>query len=147
VPQNASRSRVSPALIATYLARAQLPEATVALAACILDSLSSRFVRAWRRECEEVNTSQHSAHSLRITAKPELIVLAALAVASGFLDDVKGEPRWWIQNVTEDTLNLREFDATMRCVYKDLNYDLCSFTAEEVDEMRLDLYPAARVRL
>jgi hypothetical protein len=31
-------------------------------------------------------------------------------------------------------------DATIRCVFKDLDYDLCGFSAEEVDEMREDCF-------
>jgi hypothetical protein len=135
VPQNASRHRPSPALIASYLSRAQLPDSTVAFAACIIDSLSRQFVRAWRRECEAVDTSRRSA--FRSTSnKSELIVLAALAIANGFLDDRRGEPRWWATYIACGAVQLKEVDATIRCVFKDLDYDLCGFSAEEVDEMR-----------
>jgi hypothetical protein len=135
VPQNASRYRPSPTLIATYLDRARLPEATVAFAACILDALSRHFVRAWRRECEAVNTSRRSAFQ-STTNKSELIVLAALAIANGFLDDVRGEPRWWATYVAYGAVQLKEVDATIRCVFKDLDYDLCGFSAEEVEQMK-----------
>ncbi|KAF2435957.1 hypothetical protein EJ08DRAFT_296835 [Tothia fuscella] len=141
VPQKASRHRPAPALIATYLARAQLPESTVALAACVLDTLSSRFVRAWQRECERVKTCHQSNWSICSSiTKSELIVLAALAVASSFLDDVRGEPKWWANFVANGEVEVREVDATVRCIFKDLDYDLCSFTAEEVEGMRLELY-------
>jgi hypothetical protein len=139
VPQNASRQRPCPALIASYLNRARLPESTVAFAACILDSLSRQFVRAWRRECDAVNTSRRSA--FQSTSCPsELIVLAALAIANGFLDDVRGEPRWWASYVACGAVQLKEVDATIRCVFKDLDYDLCGFTADEVDEMREECF-------
>jgi hypothetical protein len=145
VPQKASRCRPPPALIAAYLARAQLPEPTVALAACILDSLSAQFVRAWRRECETVKMSHQSAWSVRSSnTKSELIILGALAVASSFLDDVRGEPKWWANSVACGEVEVREMDATIRCIFKDLDYDLCGFTAEEVEAMRLELYGFAR---
>jgi hypothetical protein len=139
VPQNASRHRPCPALIATYLNRARLPESTVAFAACILDSLSRQFVRAWRKECDAVNTSRRSAFQ-STSCQSELIVLAALAIANGFLDDVRGEPRWWASYVACGAVQLKEVDATIRCVFKDLDYDLCGFTADEVDEMRQDCF-------
>ncbi|KAI9826008.1 MAG: hypothetical protein M1819_007463 [Sarea resinae] len=51
VPPNTSISRPSPRLIHAFLSRVELPIETIALAACILDNLSTRFTQAWRREC------------------------------------------------------------------------------------------------
>jgi hypothetical protein len=145
VPQKASRHPPSPALISTYLARAQLSETTVALAACILDSLSSQFVRAWQRECETVKRRQESGWSVHPSfMKSELVVMGALAVASSFLDDVRREPRWWANSIACGAVEVREVDATIRCIFKDLDYDLCGFTAEEVEAMRRELYGAER---
>ncbi|CAK7564463.1 MAG: hypothetical protein SEPTF4163_002356 [Sporothrix epigloea] len=51
LPPAASLATPSVALVQAMLTRAQLPLETVALAVCILDSLDSRFARAWRQTC------------------------------------------------------------------------------------------------
>ncbi|KJR81818.1 uncharacterized protein SPSK_00783 [Sporothrix schenckii 1099-18] len=51
LPPAASLATPSVALVQAMLARAALPLDTVALAVCILDSLDSRFARAWRLTC------------------------------------------------------------------------------------------------
>jgi hypothetical protein len=68
--------------------------------------------------------------------KPELIVLAALQIASSFLDDVRSSPRFWADKVALGSVTCREVDATVRVVLKDIDYDLCSFQSEDVEHMQ-----------
>ncbi|EJT74583.1 hypothetical protein GGTG_08423 [Gaeumannomyces tritici R3-111a-1] len=51
LPPSASLATPSVSLVQSMLARADLPEHTVALAVCILDSLTTRFSRNWRLSC------------------------------------------------------------------------------------------------
>ncbi|KLU92787.1 hypothetical protein MAPG_11772 [Magnaporthiopsis poae ATCC 64411] len=51
LPPSASLATPSVALVQSMLARADLPEHTVALAVCILDSLNTKFSRNWRLSC------------------------------------------------------------------------------------------------
>lgn len=63
LPPAASLATPSVALVQAMLARAQLPLDTVALAVCILDSLDSRFARAWRLTCPLAPPSPSSTES------------------------------------------------------------------------------------
>lgn len=51
LPPSASLATPSVSLVQSMLARADLPEHTVALAVCILDSLNAKFSRNWRLSC------------------------------------------------------------------------------------------------
>lgn len=51
LPPSASLATPSVSLVQSMLARADLPEHTVALAVCILDSLNTKFSRNWRLSC------------------------------------------------------------------------------------------------
>jgi len=140
IPQNASMHRLAPELIASYLARSRAEESIVALAACILDSLSSFFVRSWRKECETIRSSSNlSWFAYATPRKPQLIVLGALAVAHAWLSDSKGHSGWWAQ-VADGMVEAKEIDATMRCILRDIDYDLLSFTPEIVQAMKDDIY-------
>jgi hypothetical protein len=110
----------------------------VALAACILDSLSSSFIRSWRKACEKARApEQTSFYSNPI--KPELIVLGALAIAHSYLQDRSGETKWWAK-VAMETVEPREISATTRCILQDIDYGLMSFAPEDVEAMRQAMY-------
>jgi len=72
--------------------------------------------------------------------KPELIVLAVLAIAHGFLSDSKSETVFWANCVANGAVEPREVDGTMRCLLEDIDYQLLSFMPEDVEAMRQDMY-------
>jgi hypothetical protein len=158
IPQGASLHRLPASTIATYLQRSVLSQSTIALAACVIDSLSSFFVRTWCKELSALSLTQQcergqpmfsisQPHRQQIhgsaTPKSALIVLAALSIASGFLDDVKTDSRWWARKIAGCDISARELSATVRCVLKDIDYDILSFTPDVVEEMRDDMFPCA----
>lgn len=122
LPPAASLATPSVALVQAMLTRARLPLNTVALAVCILDSLDSRFARAWRLTCPlgapaspsllsaPPPSEKEKRHTLPSPLSPapallsasvsdadrlfhidavfpEIIILAALAIAAKFIDD------------------------------------------------------------
>lgn len=127
--------------VAAYIARAELCPNTVALAACILESLSSSFVRSWRKACEKARSPQIPTFRSE-PLKPELIVLGALAVAHGYLQDVSGQPRWW-GKISNETLEPREIAVTTNCILQDIDYGIMSFTPEVVEEKRQEMFKMA----
>jgi hypothetical protein len=185
IPQRASRTRLSPTVIADYLNRAQLGPDHLALAACILDSLNSFFIRSWRAElsrlpfspstrarhhqlqqhpltppssssssssqCPPLPTARFSFPAAGIAwsttadsdAKPELIVLAALQLATSVLDDVRREARWWTDGVALGTVAPAELNATTRCMLQNVDYDL-GFPPEDVQDMKEVMLEAMR---
>jgi hypothetical protein len=139
VPQNAGAHRPNADQIAAYISRARLTDSVVALAACILDSLSSSFVRSWRRACENARSPERPSFHSNPT-KPELIILAALAIAYNFLNDNEGDPTFWAERVAKRAVEPREVVATTRCILQDIDYGLMSFTPEDVEAMRQEMY-------
>jgi len=115
-----------------------MPDDTIAFAGCILDRLSRFFVRSWRKECERMQPWRRSfqAHP----TKPELIVLAALVLANGFLNDASHDIPWWAIHVADDEVGSKEIDATVNCILKDIDYGLFSIKADEVEATRKDMY-------
>ncbi|KAE9975582.1 hypothetical protein BLS_002532 [Venturia inaequalis] len=124
--------------VASFITRAGLDPNTVALAACILDSLSSSFVRNWRNACEKARSPEIPTFRSE-PLKPELIVLGALAVAHSYLYDVCGEPKWWSDHVTNKAMEPRDISATTDCILKDIDYGLMSFTMEDLEEKKQDM--------
>ncbi|KAK3294863.1 uncharacterized protein B0H64DRAFT_325643 [Chaetomium fimeti] len=156
IPPAASLSVPSVPLVHDMLVRADLPMDTIALAVCILDSLSSKFSLNWRLLCplaqrEPANeiTKRHTIQASPVGAtqlhidsvNPELIVLAALVIAFKFLVDCQ-EPTYyyraaWGRNMwTCDQINLTE-----RCIMENLGYRILplwhpALIADAIGDMR-----------
>lgn len=78
IPKNASREAPSAYLLQSVLQRANISMEIVGLGSCILDCLSSRFVRRWREEwCAEKGSVEGC----------EILAVAALSIALKFLED------------------------------------------------------------
>ena len=143
LPQSSSLSRPSPHITSTYLHRANLPRPTLALTACILDSLSGFFVRTWTRELASLTPSTSTpSFSTRTDArtrppkpKPDLLILAALSIASSFLSDIRRETRYWASRVAKGNVEAREVDATVRVMLRDMDYGLLGFSPGDVEAM------------
>ncbi|KAF2101490.1 hypothetical protein NA57DRAFT_35074 [Rhizodiscina lignyota] len=124
-------SPASSLAISAYLQRADLPDSIIGLTACILESLSNRFIRSWR---------QAAFYSRFRSNRVETIVVSALTIAAGFLDDRARSTAWWSEYITEEEVTATDINVTTRCVLLDIDYDIHSFTAENiadaVDEIR-----------
>ena len=65
-----------------------------------------------------------------------MIVLAALKIAAGFLEDRRRELRWWAECVASGAISERELEATVRSVLRDVEYDLCGIGESEAVERK-----------
>lgn len=109
---------------------------------CILDSLNSRFALAWRQGLplaapypplpfgqfdEEREEKQHidSVH-------PELIVLAALALAVKFLDDKQQTTRMYASIWGKDLWTWDQVNFTQRVILENLGYRLLPLWEERI---------------
>ncbi|KAK8159649.1 hypothetical protein IWX90DRAFT_306746 [Phyllosticta citrichinensis] len=166
-PSNASNRRPSTSTITAYLERTHLPLQVLGLAACILDALSMRFAKRWREALVSasgpdsaslpvpaaslpsppaspvpVTTGPFLGAAVASSAEPELLVLAALALAASYLDDSHVSLRHWAQHVSNCVFTARQLSATQRCLLVDLDYDLHSFTPEFVQDSIQDMQRA-----
>jgi hypothetical protein len=146
------------------LVRSNLSMDAIALAVCILDSLNSKFSLNWRLLCplaqhEPVNeiTKRHTIQArpagttqLHIdSVNPEVIILAALIIASKFLADCQEPTNYyrsaWGQNMwTCDQINVTE-----RCIMESLGYRILPLwdpvlIADAVNDMQRAAKQAAR---
>ena len=121
--------------VSSFLERAGLPEPIIGLTACILESLSNRFLRSWR---------QATFYAHVQSARAESIVLAALCIASGFLDDRQRTTTWWSEEVAESSIRTRELNVTVRCILLDIDYDVHSFTAEMIADALAEMTQAGK---
>ncbi|QDS70935.1 hypothetical protein FKW77_006792 [Venturia effusa] len=136
--QQLQQQRPNPEQVAAYLARAALDPNTLALAACVLESLSSSFVRSWRKACEKAR-SPTIATFRSDPLKAELIVLGALAIAQSYLHDTPGNPKWWSKYVSRKTVEARDIAATTNCILQDIDYGLMSFTMDDLEEKKQEM--------
>ncbi|KAK7548677.1 hypothetical protein IWX49DRAFT_42820 [Phyllosticta citricarpa] len=166
-PSNASNRRPSTTTITAYLERTHLPLEVLGLAACILDALSMRFAKRWREALVSasgpdtaslpvpaaslpsppaspvpVTTGPFLGAAVASSAEPELLVLAALALAASYLDDSHVSLRHWAHHVSNCVFTARQMSATQRCLLADLDYDLHSFTPEFVQDSIHDMLRA-----
>jgi hypothetical protein len=138
--------------ITCFLQRANMTETQVAFAACILSRLSWRFVREWRNALDALQSPlwNHSSRQwLRqrpAPRKPEVIILAALSLASMWLDDFARSHRFWVEDVGKMQHSRRELAMTQRCILQDegINYRLLTIATEDVEIMWTELYEVSR---
>ncbi|KAK0644719.1 hypothetical protein DIS24_g8578 [Lasiodiplodia hormozganensis] len=166
VPSNACSRRPSVSTIQDYLERSSLPFEILGLTACILDALSMRFAKKWRHALT-LNESTPAASPLLEAAKapvsppasptlmsaahvlsspikscadPELLVLAALALATSYLDDHQVSLQHWAKRISCGVYSARQLSTTQRCMLIDLDYDLHSFTLEFIRDAIEDMH-------
>lgn len=134
VPSGVCLHRPSPSTIQTYLEQFTLPLETIALAGCVLDSLSLRFSRKLRESFASV--------SIEVPSGPEVIVLAALALATSYHLDDHFLASHWTNIVALGSVNTQQFNIASRCVLVDINYGLHSFTPAMIEETLQDMQRA-----
>jgi hypothetical protein len=108
---------------------------TIALAACILDSLDSKFSLNWRLACpltkmdvsaakrHTIPTSPLVGNQLHIdSVYPEVIILSSLIIAFKFLEDCHEPTQYFSSSWGGDLWACEQINATERCVMESLGY-------------------------
>jgi hypothetical protein len=153
IPSSTSLTTPSIPLVQAILTRANPPVETIALAACILDSLNSRFALTWRQNCP-LNTPAPPSpfHPGSRTQEqhidcihPELLILCALIVAVKFLDD----SHWTTSDHAADwghgLWSCEQINFTQRCLLENISYRLLPLCEESIiADAVLDMERAAR---
>ncbi|KAF2821251.1 hypothetical protein CC86DRAFT_111435 [Ophiobolus disseminans] len=128
-----------------FLERANLPDEVVAFAACVLDSLSARFAATWREELVSAEFERDLKDFLRTDmprhahVSPDVIALAALALAHSFLVDRPRSSRHWSVKESAGVYSVKEIEATKRAMLRDMDYGLARITEEMVKSMMADM--------
>jgi hypothetical protein len=120
------------------LVRSGLPMDAIALAVCIMDSLSSKFSLNWRLVCplaqREAANEQSKRHTLPASpvcttqllhidsVNPEVIVLAALIISAKFLEDCQERTQYYRSAWGKDMWTCDQINATERCIMESLGY-------------------------
>jgi hypothetical protein len=158
IPSSASLAVASVHLVQAMLSRANLPIETVALAVCILDSLDAKFARTWRVTCplRAASSSLTRSTSKRHTmppgftswdqwrsqqqqqqqqrhidsVSPELIVLAALVIASKFTEDFQESAQVYCESWGRGMWSVEQLNATERCIMERLGYRILPLCEE-----------------
>ncbi|KAF2870863.1 hypothetical protein BDV95DRAFT_467377, partial [Massariosphaeria phaeospora] len=144
VPLNVSTQRPSIPTILGYLDRAQLPTEMIAFAACILDALSARFASSWRNACSSGHpTPYFTTINLSPTLSPDLIIISALSLSHGFIDDHGRSNSSWAKIGSSSQFTTKEIDATKRCILHEIDYGLFRITHQMVQKMTRDMQPPA----
>jgi hypothetical protein len=119
-------------IVHSILASAALPLPTVALAACILDSLNSRFALSWRRSFPLTTSKRPIPQELHIdSVRPEVIILAALIISVKFLDDQQLTTRLYSEDWGAGMWTCDQINATQRSIMENLGYRLLPLWSEE----------------
>ncbi|KAK4155803.1 hypothetical protein C8A00DRAFT_31355 [Chaetomidium leptoderma] len=160
IPPAASLTAPSVPLVHEMLVRSDLPMETIALAVCILDSLSSKFSLNWRLLCplaqrEPTNemTKRHTIQARPVGAtqlhidsvNPEVIVLTALIIAVKFLVDSQEATNYYRAAWGNNMWSCDQINVTERCIMENLGYRILPLwdTVLIADAVR-DMQRAAR---
>ncbi|PSN71428.1 hypothetical protein BS50DRAFT_584919 [Corynespora cassiicola Philippines] len=141
VPLNASSQRPSVSVVTGFLERADLPTETVAFAACILDALSQRFAGSWRDACVP-RLSPFSFCRQQPAMGPELVVLSALVLAHGYLDDRGRSNSRWARIIGASLFSAQDIERTKMCMLQDMDYGLFRISEDMVQHMMRDMQRA-----
>ncbi|KAF2762137.1 hypothetical protein EJ05DRAFT_198653 [Pseudovirgaria hyperparasitica] len=134
IPSGVCLHRPSPSAIQSYLQRCMLPLETIALAGCVLDSLSLKFSRKIR----EAFAAAHIA----MPSSPEILVLASLALATSYLADDHLLASYWTGVVAQSSVTAQQLNLTSRCLLLHIGYGLHGFTPDMVEETKEDMLRA-----
>lgn len=112
----------------------------IAFTACILDALSQRFACSWRdaalpAKSSKSNFSTMTSSRQQAITNPDVIVLAALALAHGFLDDRGRLTSHWAKIEGSSQFTVQEIEATKMHILQDIDYGLFKITEEMVQQM------------
>ncbi|EAA32578.2 hypothetical protein GE21DRAFT_5821 [Neurospora crassa] len=140
IPPAASLALPSVSLVHELLTRTGLKLDEIALAVCVLDSISSKFALNWRLRCPpsrregSTTSNEQQQQSKRYTlpaaasqvhidcVKPEVIVLGALIIAVKFLEDSHAPTQYYRSAWGNNLWTCEQINITERCIMEDLNY-------------------------
>ncbi len=125
-------------LVHEMLVRSDLPPDVIALAVCILDSLSSKFSLNWRLLCplaqrEAPNEPTNKRHTMPASpigatqlhidsVNPEVIIFAALVIAVKFLEDCQEPTQYYRSAWGKNMWTCHQINVTERCIMENLGY-------------------------
>ncbi|KAJ4364586.1 hypothetical protein N0V83_009182 [Neocucurbitaria cava] len=138
VPLNVSTHRPQVSVVYGFLERAILPDEIVAYSACVLDALSSRFAAAWRDALASSNYKRDLKTFLQTDSRqkthvmPDVIVLAALSLAHGFLADRLRSSKHWAVRESNGMFSVQEIEVTKRAILQDMDYGLFRISEDRV---------------
>jgi hypothetical protein len=114
-----------------------------------MDALSLRFASAWREVAGAAKelpcNNRYFGYDVwqRPTASPELVVLSALALAYGFLDDQGRSNSNWTRIEASGRFDARDVELTKLCILQDMDYGLFRISDEMVLRRVRDLQRAS----
>jgi len=160
IPPAASLAAPSVSLVHEMLVRSNMPMDSIALAVCILDSLSSKFSLSWRLLCplaqrepasgvtkrHTIQASPLGATQLHIDSlNPEVIVLAALIIAVKFVVDCHEPTHYYRTAWGKDLWTSDQINMTERCIMENLGYRILPlWDAALIADAVRDMQRAAR---
>ncbi|KAI5381197.1 hypothetical protein AA0117_g8474 [Alternaria alternata] len=139
VPLNVSTHRPHASVIQGFLDRAGLPDEIVAFAGCLLDALSSRFATTWRDALTPSDYARDVKNFLRTDLRqnahvsPDVVALAALSLAHGFLVDRQRSSRHWSIRESDGAFTVQEIETTKRAMLHDMDYGLARISNDMVE--------------
>ncbi|ORY16821.1 hypothetical protein BCR34DRAFT_622259 [Clohesyomyces aquaticus] len=147
VPSNICTHRPYVPTIQSILSRANLPIEILAFAACILDALSQRFassLRSCHLPCSSSLEFRSTFNGFRQPppVDPEIVVVAALALALDFLEDKPRSNSHWARIETREEFTAKQIEATKRCILVDVDYGLFGIKESRVTRMMRDMQHA-----
>jgi hypothetical protein len=107
--------------------------------------LSAKFATSWREELAHVEFERDLQNFLRTDetrrshVSPDIIVLAALALAHGFCVDRMRSSRHWCVKESGGVFSVRELEATERAMLRDMDYGLYRIEGQMVGSMLRDM--------
>ncbi|KAL2128161.1 hypothetical protein VTI74DRAFT_9565 [Chaetomium olivicolor] len=133
IPPAASLTVPSVPLVHEMLVRSGLPMDAIALAVCILDSLNSKFSLNWRLLCPLATNEISKRHTIQAplvsatqlhidSVHPEVIVLAALIIATKFLEDCQEPTHYYRAAWGKNMWTCDQINVTERCIMESLRY-------------------------
>ena len=147
VPRNVAGHKSSVSVIHGFLERACLPVEIVAFAACVLDALSDEFASRWHDAFLPMKPSTLDYYLgadcwQQPTVSPDLIVLAALALAHGFIEDRGRSNAHWAKIEGAGMFDAKEVGKTKTCILEDIDYGLFRLSEERVQQMAWEMQQA-----
>lgn len=160
VPTSASLMTPSVPLVQALLSRTDLQLEAIALAACILDSLNSKFALSWRLQCPlipDLQASPSKRHSLAgpflqqgqlhiDSVQPELIILSALVIAAKYTSDVHDSTQYYCAAWGRNIWSCAQLNVTERVICENLNWRIMPLADDDdlIAETLVDMQLAAR---
>lgn len=140
-------------IVQEMLMRADLPMDVIALAVCILDSLTWKFSRSWRSSfpltsngsAQQRRTLSASSQQHIDSVFPEVIILGALIIATKFTDDMHESTQYFSSAWGRSLWSCEQINFTERCIMESLGYHILPlWNTKCIKQARHDIEMARR---